>query len=306
MSFRMPFFRPAIDLRHAATRPANPNDAPAIARIVRESPNRLLFEPPHIATLLAGAPALVLMSGDRTVGFAVADWPDMQSVWLRGVGFAEGVPPRDAVPLLFPDLHHMLIERGVGHVLYAGDTRSDVWLAPLLEQHGYIHLTDVVVYEKHGTHAPSTGNQQIRVRRAETVDLAALVAIDRASFSPKWHKDGTVLGPAVAGEVPLFLVAEDARQVIGYAFATSHFNGRLVHLVRIAVDPAWRGQAVGVRLLAEVMAFARSVGASTITLNTQVDNYAAQRLYEWFGFQRTGERQPVLRCTLTGTANPPA
>ena len=35
-----------------------------------------------------------------------------------------------------------------------------------------------------------------------------------------------------------------------------------------------------------------------ITLNTQAYNTAAQRLYEWFGFRRTGERQAILRLDL--------
>jgi ribosomal protein S18 acetylase RimI-like enzyme len=68
--------------------------------------------------------------------------------------------------------------------------------------------------------------------------------------------------------------------------------------VRIAVLPSQQGRAIGVRLLAEVIAFARTRGASTLTLNTQAHNLRAQRLYEWFGFHRTGEQQTVLRYDL--------
>jgi ribosomal protein S18 acetylase RimI-like enzyme len=53
-----------------------------------------------------------------------------------------------------------------------------------------------------------------------------------------------------------------------------------------------------VRLLAEVVGYARTLGAESITLNTQVHNATAQRLYEWFGFRRTGEQQTVLRFEL--------
>jgi len=86
--------------------------------------------------------------------------------------------------------------------------------------------------------------------------------------------------------------------VVGYAYATTHFGGRLVHLVRIAVEPTRRGQGVGVRLLADLTAFAQDSGASLITLNTQAYNRSAQRLYEWFGFHSTGERQIVLFCAI--------
>ena len=94
------------------------------------------------------------------------------------------------------------------------------------------------------------------------------------------------------------MVAEINGQVIGYAFATSHFAGRLMHLVRIAVLPQYRGQAIGVRLLADLVDFARVRGTDLITLNTQSYNTDAQRLYEWFGFRRTGERQAILRFDL--------
>ena len=79
---------------------------------------------------------------------------------------------------------------------------------------------------------------------------------------------------------------------------TTHLGGRLVHLVRIAVLPAHRGIGLGARLLAEVVGYARSLGADSITLNTLTYNAAAQRLYEHFGFRRTGEQQRVLRFDL--------
>ena len=59
-----------------------------------------------------------------------------------------------------------------------------------------------------------------------------------------------------------------------------------------------RGQSIGVRLLADLVAFARVRGADLLTLNTQSYNTDAQRLYEWFGFRRTGERQAILRYDL--------
>ena len=93
-------------------------------------------------------------------------------------------------------------------------------------------------------------------------------------------------------------MAELNGAVVGYAFVTIHFGGRLVHLVRIAVRPSHQGREIGVRLLAEITAHARAVGAGSVTLNTQANNTSAQRLYEWFSFRRTGEVQTVLRFDL--------
>jgi ribosomal protein S18 acetylase RimI-like enzyme len=155
----------------------------------------------------------------------------------------------------------------------------------------------VVVYEKRELGIPSQGNQAVRVRRALPVDLPAVLAVDRACFDPQWNKDEGIIGPALI-ETPYFVAAELDGALIGYAFVTKHFGGRLIHLVRIAVLPQYQGQAIGARLLAEVIAYARSCNADVVTLNTQVDNIAAQRLYEWFGFRRTGEQQIVLRFDL--------
>ena len=50
--------------------------------------------------------------------------------------------------------------------------------------------------------------------------------------------------------------------------------------------------------LADLVEFARARGADVVTLNTQAHNMPAQRLYEWFGFRRTGEQQTVLKYNL--------
>jgi ribosomal protein S18 acetylase RimI-like enzyme len=144
---------------------------------------------------------------------------------------------------------------------------------------------------------PTAGASAARVRRAQAVDLPAVLAIDRACFEAQWHKDEGIIGPSLV-DSPFFIIAEIDGAPAGYAFVTSHFGGRLVHLVRIAVLPAHRGAGLGARLLAEVVGYARGLGADSITLNTQTHNAPAQRLYERFGFRRTGEQQTVLRFDL--------
>jgi ribosomal protein S18 acetylase RimI-like enzyme len=72
-----------------------------------------------------------------------------------------------------------------------------------------------------------------------------------------------------------------------------------VHLVRIAVDPPHQGEQIGIRLMAEVVGFAAEQAATMVTLNTQAYNTHAQRLYRWFGFAPSGERQLVLQRHLS-------
>ncbi|MBV8390484.1 MAG: GNAT family N-acetyltransferase [Mucilaginibacter sp.] len=52
------------------------------------------------------------------------------------------------------------------------------------------------------------------------------------------------------------------------------------------VEPGFRKQGIGEALIKTAMDFAKSDGASYVQLETAVDNYTAQSLYEAIGFQK--------------------
>jgi ribosomal-protein-alanine N-acetyltransferase len=294
----MRFFRRNLDLSLASARAARPEDLTAVSRLLTTSAHRFIgFPGGNLPALLGSAPAAVLEAGREIWAAAIAGWQAETTSWIRGLCLADGLFVGHAIDLLLPAFHDQLRVRGVHMLFYAGDEAADLWIQPALTKRGYVRETDVVVYEKSGHDVPSYGNQEARVRRAQPVDLPAILAVDKACFAPQWNKDESIIGPALF-EVPYFVVAELEGRIVGYAFATMHFDGRLVHLVRIAVLSELRGQALGVRLLAEVIGFARLRGVDVVTLNTQAHNTGAQRLYEWFGFKRTGEQQTVLRYDL--------
>ena len=64
------------------------------------------------------------------------------------------------------------------------------------------------------------------------------------------------------------------------------------------MHPDHQGRGIGVRLMAEAIDFFKGEGARVITLNSQEDNQASQRLYRWFGFRLMGEEALVLRRYL--------
>jgi ribosomal protein S18 acetylase RimI-like enzyme len=255
------------------------------------------FPGANLPALLSSAPAVVLEAGKEIWAAAIAGWRSDSTTWIRGLGLADGLFVGPTMDMLLPPFHELMRARGLRKVFYAGDEAADLWVQPALTRRGYERETEVVVYEKPKLDIPSHGNHAARIRRAQPVDLPAILAVDQACFAAQWTKDESVIGPAIF-EVPYFVVAELGERVAGYAFATMHFDGRLIHLVRIAVLPEFQGQAIGVRLLADVVEFARLRSADVLTLNTQAHNTSAQRLYEWFGFHRTGEQQTVLRFDL--------
>lgn len=294
----MPFFRQKLDIALATPREARSHDLPAITRLLREGAYHFAgVSTADLPGLVESAPVILLTADNAIWAVALASWPASAVTWLRGLALVDGLSVKTGLDALLPPFHALLRQRGVRQVYYAGDTAADLWMQPALQAQGYTPDTEVIVYEKQGTRIPSRGNLALRVRRAQVVDLASIIAVDQACFSAQWLKDEGIIGPSII-EAPFFVVAEMDGETVGYAFATTHFGNRLVHLVRIAVHPAYQGRAIGVRLLAEVAAFARTINAGTLALNTQADNYNAQRLYEWFGFRRTGERQRVLRLDL--------
>jgi ribosomal protein S18 acetylase RimI-like enzyme len=294
----MRLFRRSLDLSQATPRAGTPEDLAALSRLIRNGTHRFTsFPHPNLAALLSSAPTALLVAGDEVWAAAVAGWSTDEAAWIRALAVTDGLLIGATFDMLLPHFHAVLRSHQVRQIFYAGDEAADLWIQPTLAARGYAHETDVVVYEKAKLEVPSWGNQAVRVRQAEAVDLPKILEIDRACFAPQWNKDESIIGPAIL-EVPYFMVAELAGEIIGYSFATTHFEGRLVHLVRIAVHPSQQGRQIGVRLLAEVVRFALDLGADAVTLNTQAHNTGAQRLYEWFGFRRTGEKQTVLRYDL--------
>ena len=102
------------------------------------------------------------------------------------------------------------------------------------------------------------------------------------------------------------LIAEDDSGPAGFAFATA-LKGERSHVTDIYVRPDARGKGLGTRLMAEVAAGARELGATWVSLNVLTSNRPARTFYERLGFEdveiiaavplaalaeRTGEQTP--------------
>ncbi len=280
------------------TRPAALDDQQTVLRLIDDADRWFMtVSVEETVGLLAGAPALLLLASDRPRGVVIADWVNDAVTWVRALALRGRLSTAQALDALLPPFHAMLRARDAARVYVACREPADAWLTLALRRAGYVHDTDVIVYEKTRMNVPTQGNPAVRVRAATAGDIPAILAVDARCFSAEWRKDDVQIGLALR-ETPRFLVVEDDAGVIGYAFVTAHYGGRLMHLVRIAVLPDRQRQGIGARLLYEVVAYAAATGAEAITLNTQAYNRAARRLYEWFGFRRTGDRQIILRCDL--------
>ena len=297
----MPFFRRTFNRDQPVARPAAPHDAPRLMSLSANAYRRYLTSTVEdVVDLLAHEPTAVLEQDGRLVAVVQAGWRMPPNAWLRAIIVDSRIDAAFALPLVVQQVHQLLPGRGIAAVYITLDDWTAAWLRSPLNMLGYRHVMEVWSYDKVGMDLPSSGNQAVTVRRARSEDASSVLRLDTLCFPSPWGKGEEILGPAVIS-APYFAVAEFSGEIVGYSYVTVHQAGLQAHLVRIAVLPSYRGRGVGVRLLAEVVRFCRGRRIELLSLNTQDNNTSAQRLYEWFGFQRTGDNQEVLGISLSGT-----
>ncbi len=130
-------------------------------------------------------------------------------------------------------------------------------------------------------------------------DVAAVAAIDRASFPLPWS-EGSFRSDLTANSAANLIVAERPN---GKSAAIAGYIGYWLvideaHLSTLAVDPGLRRLGIGERLLQEAMRRAVRQGAEMMTLEVRVSNEAARRLYEKHGFQLVGRRKRYYQDNL--------
>uniref|UniRef100_A0A287DFQ1 Probable N-acetyltransferase CML3 n=1 Tax=Ictidomys tridecemlineatus TaxID=43179 RepID=A0A287DFQ1_ICTTR len=90
-----------------------------------------------------------------------------------------------------------------------------------------------------------------------------------------------------------FWVAESGGQVVGIVGALPVKNPPLqkkqLQLYHLSMALEHRGKGIGKALVRTVLQFAEVQGYSEIVLSTSMLQYAALALYQWMGFQKTGQ-----------------
>ena len=122
-------------------------------------------------------------------------------------------------------------------------------------------------------------NELTRNRRSRYLKVAPVIA-SRAR-APAISEKQTALPPPRAGLPAPALVALGGIMLFGAE----------MHIVTIAVLPAWRGRSIGEWLLLALLTVGRESGAETATLEVRVSNEIAQRLYRKLDFAAVGYRR---------------
>lgn len=119
-------------------------------------------------------------------------------------------------------------------------------------------------------------------------DLPRVLEIERESFRTPWPRDAYT-HELTDNRLAAYIVARADAQIVGYAGMWVILDE--AHVTTIAVDPEYRGQHIGERLLIGLLDAAISRGARWMTLEVRKSNTAAQTLYKKYGFREIGVRK---------------
>lgn len=148
--------------------------------------------------------------------------------------------------------------------------------------------------------AAAMAEERIEVGDAVAADVPGLLALQAALFAQEaeFHPDperqrralALIMGDPRVGRV--FAARSAEGRVVAMAIAlhtvSTFLGGRVCLLEDVVVDPAHRSRGIGTLLLRAVVERLRAEGCGRITLLTDADNAAAQRLYRRHGFVRSG------------------
>ena len=134
------------------------------------------------------------------------------------------------------------------------------------------------------------GDIHLQLRPMSVNDVAAVAALEAAVFADAhhtpWPESAFYDDVALPGHI--WWVAHDRGTIVGYAGGTV-VDGEL-QIANVAVVPERRGERIAARLMGRVAYDAQMLGATTSTLEVEVGNAPAERLYERLGYVEQGVR----------------
>lgn len=243
----------------------NRHDAPEIVRVVRDYPDRSVWDP---------------ASGEFVL---VGPWRHRDEIAV----VQELAAVRNVDPLIAG-----LVDRcgRAGAALLVMIELDERRRPAFYERLGFQPLEEVVTYELNDPERDVSAGAPLRfvpVRAADEGRIAEATRIDHAAFPWLWQNSEREFAAYIGTSgVDVFLGLRDGVPV-SYVGVTSYPGWG--HLDRIAVDPVAQGGGIGRSSLAFAVAHLARCGAGRVGLSTQRDNHRSQRLYERFGFRLTGD-----------------
>ncbi|MGD0177800.1 MAG: ribosomal protein S18-alanine N-acetyltransferase [Candidatus Bathyarchaeia archaeon] len=145
--------------------------------------------------------------------------------------------------------------------------------------------------------------KNLRIRPASPADLPGICLIEDNSFSDPYPR---YLLERLLEEIgKVFLVAEEASdKLVGYC--VSSLEGRMAHLISIAVLTKSRRKGVATSLVRDLIEYLEARRVDELWLEVKQGNKEAIKLYEKFGFAKVmilenyySDGSPALRMRMS-------
>lgn len=293
-------------------RPATASDKGNITRLLQRSTRSHVHADWHTPGDWLGTAGFVVAeqrSADRPARRSpLAIWPThdpelsgclsaaadpLPAAWVRVAAVGQNVEPVPVLAAMLAVVIPHLRAMGVTQLAWMTiESWPDTWLPAL----GFQIINWIETHVKEDVAIPlNSVNPKVGVRPAQAADMPQLAAMEAAAFDPLWRHSAATLALAWRQSIS-FDVAELDGQIVGFQYSSAGGSG--AHLSRLTVSPAAQGMGVGSALMVSALEGYRRLGWRQVSLNTQVDNTASQRLYQKFGFQAAGERTPVWGIDL--------
>ena len=124
-------------------------------------------------------------------------------------------------------------------------------------------------------------------------DFPALYALEEQCFRPPWRFSLPYMRKIVGNPASATWIAQEGAELVGLVVVqwTDGQGDQAAYIETIEVHPAWRGHGIGGELLRHAEVSACASGAQAIGLHVRVDNVAAIRLYEKYGYKCRGREE---------------
>lgn len=155
----------------------------------------------------------------------------------------------------------------------------------------YIRRPDAeIARERHARQVAAAAKTEPSVRRLSSdADLAAVAALQRATFTNPWGADSIRWELDNTDVSRLYGMHDPSGRLIGYCACWVVFDE--LHLNSVAVDETCRRQGVARALLQHVLSDAHRAGVTAATLEVRGSNRPALALYQSLGFRVEGVRR---------------
>ncbi|MFA6036920.1 MAG: ribosomal protein S18-alanine N-acetyltransferase [Legionellales bacterium] len=133
--------------------------------------------------------------------------------------------------------------------------------------------------------ATTQTSSDLAIRPMQAHDIETIAAIENSAYFAPWPKAAI---QATLGVYPAFVLEKNS-QIVGYSIF-SHIKDE-AHILNLVIKPEFQGQRFGRFLLQFILHILIENHVRQVSLEVALNNAAALRLYESFGFKRAGVRK---------------